>query len=299
MADQNVPMSPDKRKCPRCDTINDFNANNCSKCSLDFNFLDYTVRCFSGRIPQETSVSAVLKPGEIPYYSSNVTMLNEKTEVSVRRNYLGTRFSFAGVPLYVGQSSPQKESHEILVDAGSGEFVITNQTVIIVGGKANYNIPLSKIMDFGFYGNAVQIFNEGRHGGTIYKVGDPWRLWVILVTILKVVPSGNLLKTTDWHEIGQEDQQFILHLCEQIEQGQKITRNRELTKTFLESSPATVIWLILCPPIGFYSLYKNTDFGGFMKLLLTVGGLYSLGKWISFFNKRFLRGTQFYRNCLS
>jgi hypothetical protein len=283
MSGEDVPMTPDKRKCPRCETNNELHANNCSKCSLDFKFLDYTILCFSGQIPREISVSAVLKPGEIPYYSSSVTMLNEKTEVSVKRNYLGTRVSFAGMPIYIGQSSPQKESYEVLVDAGAGEFVMTNQRVIVVGSKANYNIPLNKIMDFGFYGNAVQIFDEGRHGGTIYKVGDPWRLWVILFALLKIEPSGNLLKTTDWNQIAQEDRQFILHLCEQIEKGQKIARNRELRKTFLESSPATIIWLIVCPPVGFYSLYQNTDFGGFMKLLLTIGGLYCLGKWISFF----------------
>lgn len=107
---------------------------------------------------------------------------------------------------------------------------------------------------------------------------------MFLFTKLKVEPANGFLKTSHWAQVVEEDRKFILHITEKIEEGKRVQRKRELRETFLESSSATIIWLIECPPVGFYSLYKSNDFGGLMKLLLTVGGLYCLGKWISFFH---------------
>jgi hypothetical protein len=238
--------------------------------------------CFSGQIPEDTSASILLKAGEVAYYSSQVNMLAEKTETTTKRNYIGSRVKFAGMPIYFGQSRPQKETSEVLADMGSGEFVITSQRIIIVANKANFSISLNQIIDFEHYGDAIQIFNEGPHSRLIYQVNDPWRLWVLLFTKLKVERGNLWLKTTDPTQLGEE-MQFVLHICEEIEESKKAVRNREWKQMFLGSNPATFIWLIICPPVGFYCLYRNSSLGMFTKATWGCVGLYALVKWIELF----------------
>ncbi len=238
------------------------------------------MKCFSGSIP-EISVSVILKPGEVAYFSCRVSILAQKTDVSVKRNFIGTRVNFSGMPIYLGRSTPHKESSEVLIDAGSGELVLTDQRIIVVSDKANYNIPLNKVMDFQHYGDAIQIFNEGPHGGIIYRVDNPWRLWVLLFTKLKV-EAGNLqLKPSNPTQL-EEQRQFVLHVIEEIETTNKTIQTHQWKETFLESDAATFLWLIVCPPVGFYCLWRNTNFGMFTKAILAIVGLYALGKWIQF-----------------
>lgn len=282
MSNNSEVTKEEERTCPRCNTVNDARAENCSKCSLDFNFLDYMMDCFSGSVPEGPIPSVVLKTGEVAYFSSPVNLYAHKTEVNVHRRYIGTRVQLAGMPIYLGQSSPVKESYRVLVQLGQGDFVMTNQRIIAASGSTNISIPLNKILDFGFFGDAIQIIiNEGRYSGTIYEVSAPWRLWVLLVTKLKVEPMGKLLETSNPAKISEEDRGFVLNIIKQKEQMEKSRRNWELMDTYVRSTPATVIWTIIFPPVGFYSLYKNERLGGFSKLILTFVGLYSLSRWIS------------------
>jgi len=72
-----------------------------------------------------------------------------------------------------------------MVDAGSGEFVLTNGRILVRSDTDTFSIPLSKIVDFEHYGPGIQVFVEGKHGGLVYLVDDPWRLWILLFAILK------------------------------------------------------------------------------------------------------------------
>ena len=268
----------DKQTCPRCQTVNDSGAGVCSKCSLDLGLFDYIIACLTGDIPLIES-KMILEPGELAYFDSEVSMLAQKTETLVKHNFLGTRVRLGGMPIYFGQSSPQKESSEVLVDAGSGEFTLTNRRIVVVSDKQTFSVPLSKIVDFEHYGSGVQIFVDGKHSGIIYQVINPWQLWILLFALLK---AKGLKPSTEAEK--REVNEFVLHIISETKSVQKASERAEWIETVFYSAPATCIWLILCPPIGLWSLWKS-DFSMFHKAIWAIVGLYSLGKWSLLFQQ--------------
>ena len=235
------------------------------------------MNCLMGHIPQISS-PVILEPGELPYFASPVTMLAQRTETLTKHNFIGSKIRWGGLPIYFGQSRPQKETAEVLADAGSGEFTLTNQRIIIRGDKETFSIPLSKIVDFEHYGSGIQIFVEGKHGGMIYQVSDPWQLWILLFALLKAksITPSNEAQT-------EELRHFALHICEETQAGEKTAERGEWIDTIFKTDAATFIWLIICPPVGFYCLWQNSRFGMFTKAALGCVGLYALVKWIEFF----------------
>ncbi len=268
-----------KQICPKCRATNDSSAANCSKCSLDLTLFNYVVSCLTGNIPTVGSPT-ILEPGEVAYFASPVTMTAQKTETLTKHNFIGTRVRLGGLPVYLGQSTPHKDSSEILADAGSGEFVLTNQRIVVTSDKGSFDIPLSKIMDFEHYGPGIQIFVEGKHGGIIYQVSDPWRLWILLFTMLKA--KGGLNPSNEAE--AQELRHFALHIAEETQANQQTAERHEWIHTLFQSDPATFLWLVIFPPVGFYCLWRNTSFGMFTKALLAIVGLYALGRWVQLFH---------------
>ncbi len=267
----------DNNTCPRCQTSNSLDVETCSKCGLNLRLFDFIMNCLMGHIPQISS-PVILEPGELPYFASDVSMLAQKTETLTKHNFIGSRVRLGGMPVYFGQSRPAKESHEVLADAGSGQFTLTNHRIIVVSDKQTFSIPLSKIVDFEHAGGGIQIFVEGKHGGIIYQVSDPWQLWILLFSLLKskgITPS-NQAQT-------EELRHFALHICEETTAGEKTAERAEWIETIFKSDPATIIWLIAFPPVGFYCLWQNSRFGIFTKAIFAVVGLYALGRWIEFF----------------
>jgi len=267
----------EEQTCPRCQISNSLDAEACPKCGLNLRLFDFIMNCLMGHIPQVSS-PAILEPGELPYFASDVHMLAQRTETLTKHNFIGTRVRLGGMPVYFGQSTPQKQSSEILADAGSGEFTLTNHRIIVVSDKETFSIPLSKIVDFEHYGSGIQIFVEGKHGGMIYQVSDPWQLWILLFALLK---SKGITPTNEAQT--EELRHFALHICEETTANQTASQRAEWVETIFHSDPATFIWLIICPPVGFYLLYQNISLGMFTKAVLGCVGLYALVKWIEFF----------------
>jgi hypothetical protein len=133
-------------------------------------------------------------------------------------------------------------------------------------------------VDFEHYGSGIQIFVEGKHGGMIYQVSDPWQLWILLFALLK---SKGITPTNEAQT--EELRHFALHICEETTANQTASQRAEWVETIFHSDPATFIWLIIGPPVGFYLLYQNVSFGMFTKAVLGCVGLYALVKWIEFF----------------
>lgn len=268
----------DNEICPRCQTVNRSGADICSKCSLDLSLFNYVMDSLTGHIPQIAS-PIILEPGEMAYFASPVSMTAQKTETLTKHNFIGSRVRLGGLPVYFGQSTPHKQSSEVMVDAGTGDFTLTNRFIIVVSDKETFSIPLSKIVDFEHYGSGIQIFVEGKHGGIIYTVSNPWRLWILLFGLLKakgINPSNDAE--------AQELRHFALHIAEETQAGEKTVERGEWIQTIFKSDPATIAWLIICPPVGFYCLWQNSRFGLFTKAILAILGLYTLGRWIQFFH---------------
>jgi hypothetical protein len=263
--------------CPKCQAVNDPGATACSKCGLDLTLFNFIMACLTGNIPTVASPT-ILESGEVAYFASPVTMLAQKTDVSVKRNFIGTRVNFSGMPIYLGRSTPHKESSEVLIDAGSGEFVLSNQRVIVTSDKGSFDIPLSKIMNFEHYGSGIQIFNEGRHGGIIYQVNDSWRLWILLFTMLKA--KGGLNPSNEAE--AQELRHFALHVCEEVKGVQTASNRQEWIETLFHNDISTCLWSVIVPPVGLYLVWKS-DFSWFHKVVWILIGLYCLGRWSMFF----------------
>lgn len=272
------PINENIERCPKCQTINDPDATICHQCGLDLELFNYVFNCLTGNIPQISS-KTILESGETAYFTSGVSMLAQKTETLTKHYFLGSRVRLGGMPVYFGQSTPQKQSSEVLADAGSGEFTLTNRRIIVTSSKDTFSIPLSKIVDFEHAHGGIQVFTEGRNGGLIYQIDRPWQLWILLFALLK---AKGITPTND-HE-SEELRHFALHVCEEVKGVQKTTERQEWIQTAFHSDPATIIWLIACPPIGFYCLWQNSRFGMFTKAILAILGLYALGRWIEFFH---------------
>ncbi len=283
MANPESKNSKSKRICLRCQTENLPTAAFCSKCSLDFRMLDYMLDCFTGNFPVYKSDNVILKSGEVSHYYSLVRLIGLKTERTTIRNYLGTRLSLGKIPIYLGKSIPDTVSRKLLSDLGSGELVVTNRRIIVVGSENNYSVKLDDIMDFELFADAVQIFHEGKRGGTFYAVDEPWRLWVVLYSKLKMEARGALLPTRDISRLPAIIPQSVLEIIGNIESSMKSVRNRQLRQTFFESGPAVFFWLAAVPPVGCVALYLNSSLGLFTKVFGIFWGLYFLGRWLMFF----------------
>lgn len=279
MPDSENTAESSERICPRCQTKNLTVARSCSKCSLDFQILDYMMGCFTGYYPVSSSDTVILKPGEVAHYHSCVRLLGLKTTKVTNRNYIGTRLSLGSLPIYLGKSMPETFTQKGLVYLGDGELVVTNRRVIVVGSENNYSVKLNDIMDIEFFSDAVQIFHEGKMGGTVYAVEEAWRLWILLYTKLKIEPNDLLLPSRDVNQLPGDLPQTVLGMFEKIERSIKAARNRQLRETFLESAPAVFAWLTLVPPVGFVALYLNSTLGFFAKVFFVFWGLYFLAQW--------------------
>ncbi len=265
----------DQQSCPRCQAINDPGVETCPKCGLDLELFNYVFDCLTGQIPQISS-KTILEPSEMAYFTSDVTMLAQRTETLTKHNFIGSRVRLGGMPIYFGQSTPQKESSEILADAGSGQFTLTNHRIIVVSDKETFSIPLSKVVDFEHYGSGIQIFVEGKHGGMIYQVERPWQLWILLFALLK----SKGLKPSSEAET-EELRHFALHVCEEVKGVQTASQRQEWIDTLFHNDISTCLWTVIVPPVGLYLVWKS-DFSWFHKMVWTLVGLYSLGRWSIF-----------------
>ncbi len=266
----------DQQSCPRCQAINDPGVETCRQCGLNLELFEYIMNCLQGRIPQISS-PVILEPGESAYFASPVTMQAQKTETSTKHYFLGTRVRLAGMPVYLGQSTPAKESHEILAAAGSGEFVLTNRRIVITSDKQTFSLPLSEVIDFEHAGGGIQIFAQGRHGGIIYQVERQWQLWILLFSLLK---SKSITPTNEAQ--ADELRHFALHICEHVKGVEKTSERQEWVQTVFHSDISTCLWTVIVPPLGLYLVWKS-DFSWFHKIVWTLVGLYSLGRWSMFF----------------
>ncbi len=127
----------------------------------------------------------VLKKGEQALYTSDVEVLQQKTQKKTFRGYAGTRVKFGKIPVYVGGSAPHTVSQEVIVTVGTGNFTITNKRVVLAGTKINYSIMIDKINGIEQSSDGVQIFDEGSRGGRFYKVDDPMRAAIMLEVLLQ------------------------------------------------------------------------------------------------------------------
>jgi hypothetical protein len=242
----------------------------------------YVRDCFAGRIPVISS-PIILKPGETAYYSSPVSVLEQKTQTTTHRRYVGTRVKIGSVPLYFGGSSPIKESREVISAVGQGLLTVTNLRINLNGAKINYSIPLDSLTDWRMFSDGIQLFNDGARGGRFYLIDDPWRVAVILAAELKMKRLGLSLPDGPFTALKPSDQQVIRQILtarERITTEAARSRRHEI---WFESRLAVVAWLLLVPPVGFYALWVTQRITLGIKIFLFFVGLVALGKWLAFF----------------
>ncbi|MGO9377002.1 MAG: hypothetical protein ACLP29_00455 [Dissulfurispiraceae bacterium] len=135
-----------------------------------FQFMPINLSCF------------ILKKDEFPVFGTKAEVIEERkrkitqrtTTGGGRRNYAGFSFRVArGLYFHTGQSAPasqrqtsvQSSEFTELVEADDGDFLITNQRILFIGGKSRgLAIPIPKVaaLHVDPEQNALMIVSEGK-----------------------------------------------------------------------------------------------------------------------------------------
>ncbi len=229
----------EQRICPNCDRMNPAAVPNCSRCGLDFKFLDFVVASFSGNLRVVKPRPGQLNLNQSVYFRSPVVLLKQPSAMRGGRSSMLWRFSGGR-----------------LVVEGKGELTIDSKGVSVVTGDVSHNLPFGKILDFESFGGGIQVFNEGRLGGTIYRVNDPWKMWIILFAKINLEPKNALLQSDRVDELTKDEKQFVLNVINKIGRYRKSEKIQRRLFAFFTRGPAAVFWCLVFPPIGF-TLYTG------------------------------------------
>lgn len=124
------------------------------------------------------------RPGQPVLFQSAATLSEIRT--TTHRGYAGTRVKVAGMPIYIGGSSPFTKSE--LKETGRGTLVLTTKAVIFQSSTRTQNMPLQRISGLETLADGLQIALDGRAKPFWLGVNNPV-LWSLLI---KLATEGGL-----------------------------------------------------------------------------------------------------------
>jgi hypothetical protein len=116
------------------------------------------------------------------------------------RQYLGTRVKIGGLPIYLGQSTPQ--SRTVIKESATGELALTPTRLIFNGTTRSANVELKKIIALDIARDGITVSISGRQKPLLFIVPNGL-LWGQLVKNLMqlrikglTLPEGATLQIT-------------------------------------------------------------------------------------------------------
>jgi hypothetical protein len=130
-------------------------------------------------IPREPiqNMNVIMKKGETPHYLCSSTLKEPrivKTGFVAGSQGVSLRV-MKGVTYRVGGTRGHFTKEEQLVETSQGTLILTNQRLYLHpnGGRKPANIPLSKILSYQCFDDAVTVYKEGREKPFVFTVKRP------------------------------------------------------------------------------------------------------------------------------
>lgn len=116
-------------------------------------------------------------------FAEGAAMLELRSKA--RRRYAGTRVRIAGLPIYLGGSSPATSTS--IQETSEGELALTTQSLVFSGNRRSQNMPLKRISGLQAMSDTLQINLDGRTKPLWFRVRNPI-LWAAIVQIVMQSP---------------------------------------------------------------------------------------------------------------
>lgn len=129
-----------------------------------------------GMFPSSQTDRIISRP-DCPVLASCNARLMEVSSEQIRQ-YLGTRVKIAGMPIYLGQSSPR--SRKVVRETAQGELAITPKSLIFNGPQRSADVDLDKITALDIAIDGITVSVKGRQKPYIFIVPNGF-LWGMLV----------------------------------------------------------------------------------------------------------------------
>ena len=129
-----------------------------------------------GKFPVSPTERIISRP-ECPVLASCNARLMEVSTEQVRQ-YLGTRVKVAGVPIYLGQSTPKSRS--VVRETAQGELAITSKSLLFNGPQRSADVDLNKITALDIALDGITVSIKGKQKPFIFIVPNGF-LWGMLI----------------------------------------------------------------------------------------------------------------------
>jgi hypothetical protein len=150
----------------------------------------------TGSFPIAPTDRIISRPDCPVLASCNARLLEVSTEKV--EQYLGTRIKLAGMPIYLGQSSPK--SRQVVQEAAQGELAITSKSLLFNGAQRSADVDLDKITALDIAIDGITVSVKGKQKPFIFIVPNGF-LWGMLVKNLihlkiegRTLPAGSKLQ---------------------------------------------------------------------------------------------------------
>jgi len=123
---------------------------------------------------ENTGLNVIFKKDETLHWLCGATLKKQK-RITERVSYSGFTGSIKitkGVRYRVGSFKLTPQTREIMVDADSGNFWMTNQRLGFLGSRKNFSLPYNKILSSELYTDGMSIHKEGRESSYIVGLDD-------------------------------------------------------------------------------------------------------------------------------
>lgn len=131
----------------------------------------------SGQLPV-VEAGILLARGETCHFKTDNIAQKEIRTVTKRVNYSGVSSSIKimkGVRYRVGSITPQRITHDVMLQIDAGALFLTSKRVLIQGTRKKTSIPLQKLIHFTIYNDGLQLQKET--GKDVYLTGEAdWEL---------------------------------------------------------------------------------------------------------------------------
>lgn len=122
----------------------------------------------AGEFPVAQCDRVLVPPGEVVLAACNARMFLLRS--STRQQHIGTRVNVAGMPIYLGQSTPATSTE--LRAAAVGELALTNRSLIFSAPTKSDDFELSKLTSVEILKDGITLTIRGRKSPITFQLSN-------------------------------------------------------------------------------------------------------------------------------
>lgn len=150
-------------------------------------FMDKVNR--AGAFPAVAAGRIVSRPG-CPVLVSCEARLTEVSQQQVRQ-YLGARINVAGIPVFLGQSTPRQQT--VMREMAQGELALTPSALIFSGDLRSVDVELDKIIAIDIASDGFVVSIKGRETPFTFMVSNGFLMGVLVKNLVRMEMTSRQL----------------------------------------------------------------------------------------------------------